>query len=160
MKKFLFLQKFSTDQMGLSDTFAKPLVKQDRLIFLHDLNDQGTLFGGMALKWMDEVAYLTAREYTGQKIVTARIDRIRFITPVKAGSQVEITGNVVQAGNVKLNVWVELWMKEKDCDEKVKAASGRFIFSPTDESGRPVKLTKKNVNLHKKNSDLLIIAEQ
>jgi acyl-CoA hydrolase len=43
-----------TERIRISETH------QFRMIFNNSLNDNGNLFGRQAMKWMDEVAYITA----------------------------------------------------------------------------------------------------
>lgn len=40
-----------------------------RFIFPEAANDNNTLFGGLAIKWIDEVAYITATRYTKKQMV-------------------------------------------------------------------------------------------
>lgn len=42
--------------------------RQFKAIFPNTLNANETLFGGQAMKWMDEVAYITATRFTRQKM--------------------------------------------------------------------------------------------
>ena len=50
------------------------------------LNDQGFLFGGNLLKWVDEYAYITASlDYPGNRFVTISLDEVNFKHPVHPG---------------------------------------------------------------------------
>lgn len=50
--------------------------KQDRIVFPNALNDHNTLFGGVAMQWMDEVAYITAIRFTKNKMDPVAADKI------------------------------------------------------------------------------------
>ena len=50
--------------------------KQTRVIFPSTLNTQDSLFGGNIMKWMDEVAYITAVRYEREKMVTVSVEGI------------------------------------------------------------------------------------
>ena len=48
----------------------KAETKQVKVVFKNHINDHNTLFGGIALKWMDELAYITATRFCRKKVVT------------------------------------------------------------------------------------------
>ena len=51
------------------------------------LTHYGYLFGGAMLKWVDEMAWLTAsRQFPGCRLLTIGMDRIQFRHPVQNGS--------------------------------------------------------------------------
>lgn len=60
---------------------------QHRKIVLPEfLNDQGSLFGGNLLKWVDEFAYITANlDYPGNRFVTIALDDVTFKNPIREG---------------------------------------------------------------------------
>jgi acyl-CoA hydrolase len=111
-----------------------------KIIFQDTLNDQGILFGGYALKWMDEIAYLTATKYTQQKVVTVSVDKVTFLLPVPLGVWIEIKGKVLSAGNVKVQIGVEIWMTGMQDNTSQLAVKGLFTFAAIDETGMPVRL--------------------
>ena len=51
-----------------------------KLVFPQDTNPIGTLYGGTAMKWMDEVAFLTATRFARRQVVTVSMDRVDFKT--------------------------------------------------------------------------------
>ncbi len=114
-------------------------VTQHRVVMREYLNDQGKLFGGNALKWMDEVAYITASRFTRQKMVTVFVDKIRFLEPVAEGAMLQITGNVISAGMVKSIIKVELWTESELSTIRAKAVEGLFTFVAVDDFGKPVR---------------------
>ncbi len=115
-------------------------IKQTRIVFESMLNDQGILFGGHALSWMDEVAYISATSYAGMKVVTVAVEKVRFLHPVKPGSIVEISGVVTKAGRVKLTVHVKVDVKEMYSEKKIFAAEAFFVFAAVDEHQNPLRL--------------------
>ena len=114
---------------------------QVRIAFPNTLNDHETLFGGVALKWMDEVAYITATRFLRRRAVTVSIEKVRFLRPVKPDAIVELTGRVSKAGNVKIEVHVEVTTEEMYTGKKEKAIEAVFIFAAIDENHNPVRLS-------------------
>ncbi len=124
----------------MEDRIAKSETKQVKIAFPNTLNDHETLFGGQALKWMDEVAYITATRFLKKKIVTVSAENIRFIRPVKTGSIVETRGIVCKIGPVKLEVKVEVTMEDMFSEKKEKAIEAVFVFAAVNENQKPERL--------------------
>lgn len=113
---------------------------QSRLVFPCCLNDHKTLFGGEALKWMDEVAYMTAVRHTRKKMVTISVTDTEFLIPLRAGMIAEIRGKVVREGHVRLEILVEIFAEEIYSGTIGKAATSRFIFAAIDENLKATRL--------------------
>lgn len=116
------------------------ITKQSRIIFPSCMNDHSTLFGGEALKWMDEVAYITAVRHTRKKMVTISVQNTEFLLPLKSGMIAEIKGKVIQAGHVRLEVQVEIFAEEIDSGTVQKAAHSSFIFAAIDDCHKAIRL--------------------
>ena len=57
-----------------------------KLVLPEYLNDQGNLFGGYLLKWLDEFAYITASlEFPGNRFVTVALDDLEFKRAIQCG---------------------------------------------------------------------------
>mgnify|MGYP002619629903 CR=1 FL=1 len=113
---------------------------QSRVVWPCYLNDRGNLFGGEAMKWMDEVAYITAQRYTPRDVVTVSVDNIRFLKPLKMGDVANVVGRVVDAGPVKLTIRVEIHKEIPHSGTTEKSLEATFIFAAVDENERPVRL--------------------
>ena len=115
--------------------------RQFKTIFPCTLNEHDTLFGGTAMQWMDEVAYITAIRFTKQKMVTVSADNIQFILPVKAGTIAEIIGKVIRVRNVKIEIKVEIYIEEMYADKREKAIEAFFTFAAINEFNNPTRIT-------------------
>ncbi|NJK85464.1 MAG: acyl-CoA thioesterase [Bacteroidales bacterium] len=97
------------------------------------------LFGGEALKWMDEVAYITATKFTRKKMYTVYIDNIKFLKPIFKDNIVYITGKVVKADYIRIYVEVIMSIENFNADNEI-AIRGDFTFVALDENGFPLVL--------------------
>ena len=69
-----------------------------KLIMPEHLNHHGFLYGGNMLKWIDELAYITAnQEYPGHNFLTIALDDVVFRKAVRVG---EIIRFVVERGRL------------------------------------------------------------
>lgn len=111
-----------------------------KAIFPGTLNANETLFGGQAMQWMDEVAYITATRFTRKKMFTVHTENIKFLRTVGTSMFIEIIGKVEKVGAVKLSVKIEIWAEEMYGSERYKAIEGVFVFASLDENLKPQRL--------------------
>jgi len=109
-----------------------------KAVFPPDTNHHNTLFGGSALAWMDEVAFVTATRFCRLPLVTVSSDRIDFKHAIPAGSIVELIGRVIAVGNTSLKVEVEVFVEGMYCGGREKAISGVFSLVAVDADKKPV----------------------
>ncbi|TRX62619.1 acyl-CoA thioesterase [Fulvivirga sp. M361] len=120
--------------------------RQFKAVFPKTLNANDTLFGGQAMQWMDEVAYITATRFTRQKMFTVQTENIKFIKAITPDSIVEIIGRVEKVEVIKVKVGVEIFVEEMYGNRREKAISGIFWFASLDENRRPRRIDFSNSN--------------
>jgi acyl-CoA hydrolase len=125
----------------MDERIRKSRTTQTKIVFPGSLNDRNILFGGIALKWMDEVAYITATRFLRKEAVTVSVENIKFSKPVKQGDIIEITGKVTEMGSVKLKVQVLVLVEDKNSDRQEKAIEANFWFAAIDENQNPIRIT-------------------
>jgi len=109
-----------------------------RVIFPKYTNYHKTLFGGQALKWMDELAFIAVLQAYQKDFVTVKVDSVKFLKPVRQNEVVEFTAAIVSEGRVKVDVDVKGFVVVGESKELV--IHGSFCLAPVDEGGRPVRL--------------------
>lgn len=114
--------------------------RQFKAIFPSTLNANNTLFGGQAMKWMDEVAYITATRFTRQKMVTVNTENIKFLKAVHPNSIVEIIGQIIKTTNVRIYVQVQIFSEEMYGTTREKVIEGIFVLACLDEGMRPKRI--------------------
>lgn len=112
-----------------------------KAVFPNTTNHYDTLFGGVAMQMMDEVAFITATRFCRLKMVTMASDKIDFQKPIPAGTLIELIGRVIHVGNTSLRVEVEIFIEEMYSDQREKAITGNFTFVAIDDDKKPVKIT-------------------
>ncbi|MBK7214941.1 MAG: acyl-CoA thioesterase [Bacteroidales bacterium] len=126
--------------MDLAERIKNSETHQFRMVMPCSLNDNGNLFGGNALKWMDEVAYITAQRYARMKMVTIAVGKVNFRKAITSGTMVELIGKVVEVGNVKLTISVEVYSESIDNRERELAIDSLFTFTAVNDQNKPVGL--------------------
>ena len=113
---------------------------QYRVVFPAHLNPAGTLFGGEAIRWLDETAFIAATRCTRQRMVTVKIHEVRFLRPVLPDTILEIKACIVRAGHVKLEIAVEAWAEDLYSERREKVIEAGFVFAPCNGDFTPALL--------------------
>lgn len=109
-----------------------------KLVFPHDTNPIGTLYGGTALQWMDEVAFLTATRYARRQVVTVSMDRVDFKVPIPQGAIVEMVGEVTRVGRTSMTVTVKILLENTSTSVQQLAIEGHLVMVAVDDQMEPV----------------------
>jgi acyl-CoA hydrolase len=126
--------------MNIEEQINKSETRQVKIVFKNLINDHNTLFGGIALQWMDEVAYITATRFCRKKVVTISTGKIDFKKPIPYGTIAELVGTVKNVGTVKLEIEIQIYIEQKYTENRELAVEGSFFFAAVDDNNQPVKL--------------------
>ena len=107
------------------------------IVYPGQTNSQGTLFGGHALSLMDRLAFILASRFTRRPVVTACSEKVEFLTPVKEGELVELSGSVIHVGRTSLRLRIEMHREDLLSGDRSLCTTGEFVMVAVDESGRP-----------------------
>lgn len=127
----------------MDSRIKKSETRQFRVIFPKNLNDQGNLFGGLAMQWMDEVAYITAMRFTKKKMVTVSSEKVQFLLPIKSGAIVEIIGKVSKVKNVTIEIHVEIYLEDMYSNLRQKVVKAFFTFAAINNVNKPIPINNK-----------------
>jgi len=80
-----------------------------KLVLPENMNDQGSLFGGYLLKWLDEFAYITASmELPGNRFVTIALNNVEFKHPIVCGQILRFSVKRGRLGTTSVEYDVEV----------------------------------------------------
>jgi len=116
------------------------------------LNGAGRVFGGQIMKWIDEVAGITARRYCGHNIVTACVDGLNFLGPAYVDDNIVMQGKVTYVGNTSMEVRVCTYV-EKMNGERTLINEAYLIEVALDERGNPTKVVAKEPETEEEKRD-------
>ena len=114
-----------------------PETRLGRLVQPADANEHGALFGGEAMRFMDEAAAVAAIRYARGLVLTAHADAIDFRTAVPIGVFLEAIARVVAVGRTSMAVEVILEAEDRHTAVRTVTTTGRFILVAVDEDGHP-----------------------
>ncbi len=129
-----------SDNASINDRIAKSKTSIFKAVFPSTTNHYDTLFGGSALKLMDEVAFIAATRFARKKVVTVSSDKIDFQQPIPSGTLIELVGQVIKVGNTSMQVQVTIYIEEMYDDHRLKAIEGLFTFVAIDDDKQPISI--------------------
>ena len=110
-----------------------------RIMTVLDTNLLGTVHGGVVMKLVDDVAGAVAQRHSGGPAVTASMDEMVFVQPVRVGDLVQAEGQVNWVGSTSMEVGVRVLAEpwNEAGVEPVRVATAYLVFVAVDEHGRP-----------------------
>jgi acyl-CoA hydrolase len=114
------------------------VVKTSR-VFPVDLNSLGTLFGGKIVADMDIIASISAARHSRMNCVTASIDSVDFLCPVRETDSVYYQSFVVYTGKSSMEVFVKVIAEDLLLGVK-RVAATCFVTFVALENGKPAKV--------------------
>jgi acyl-CoA hydrolase len=112
-------------------------VETEQLVLPGLTNTHGTIFGGMLMQWIDIAAGISAARHAGGPVVTASMDRLHFLHPIRLGEVVTVQAQVNFAGTTSMEVGVRVMAEDQSAQGRRQTTRAFLTFVAVDENGRP-----------------------
>ncbi|QQE78122.1 acyl-CoA thioesterase [Alicyclobacillus sp. SO9] len=116
---------------------AESRITKTSNVFPNDLNNNNTLFGGKLMSYIDDVASLSAIRHARSSVVTASMDSVDFLLPIRQEDSVCLEGVVTWTGKTSMEVFVKVVAENLYTGDRRIAATSFSTFVALDENGRP-----------------------
>ena len=103
-----------------------------------ETNPLNNLFGGELLARMDRAASISARRHSRRIVVTASVNHVAFNRAVPSGSVVTVEAKVSRAFKTSMEVFIDVWIEDRESGKKTKANEGIYTFVAVDATGNPI----------------------
>lgn len=115
------------------------LITSRKIVAHEHLNSNGTLFGGYLVCWIDEVAFMCARRYTGNLFcVTVNIDNLTFKTPLRLGDHLLLSACVNNVGRTSMFIEVQVAKEDPFTHECTPTNTAHLTFVCLDKEQTPL----------------------
>jgi acyl-CoA hydrolase len=104
---------------------------------LADANTAGNVHGGTIMKLCDDVAGIAAIRHSGQKVVTAGMDRMTFVQPVLVGQLVTVRATVNAAWRTSMEVGVRVESENVRSGQRMHTSTAYLTMVAIDDDARP-----------------------
>lgn len=115
-------------------------VEMTEMVLPQHTNALGTVFGGVVMSWVDIAAAIVAQRHSGKLVVTASIDAMHFLAPIKLGWVVNIKASVNFASTTSCEVGVRVEAENPLTGEYHHNASAYVTMVALDSHGKPTKM--------------------
>ncbi|MEV7425009.1 MULTISPECIES: acyl-CoA thioesterase [unclassified Streptomyces] len=103
-----------------------------------DTNLLGTVHGGVIMKLVDDAAGAVAGRHSGGPAVTASMDEMVFLVPVRVGDLVHVKAQVNWVGRSSMEIGVRVLAERwNESTPATQVGSAYLVFAAVDEEGRP-----------------------
>jgi acyl-CoA thioesterase YciA len=102
-----------------------------------DANFYGDIFGGWLMGLMDLAASSVASRHSGGRAVTAAMDAVSFLHPVRPGDEVSVYARLVSTGHSSMKIDVEAWQRDRDGEATAKVTQASFTYVAVTAEGKP-----------------------
>ncbi|MFA6541140.1 MAG: acyl-CoA thioesterase [Bacteroidota bacterium] len=109
-----------------------------QLVLPNDTNQLGNLLGGQLMHWIDLVAAIAAARHSKHICVTASVDELNFIHPIKLGQVVTLLASINRVFRSSMEVGVKVLSENLLTGEIRHANSAYLTFVALDVSGKPI----------------------
>lgn len=100
-------------------------------------NILGGAFGGTVLAWIDICGAIAAQRHSNRIAVTAAIDDVNFLAPIRVGDVVVLSARLNAAFRTSMEVEVEVRVEERDTGERWLCVDALMTFVAVDDDRRP-----------------------
>lgn len=113
-------------------------VSMTQLVLPNDTNQLGNLLGGQLMHWIDLVAAIASARHSRRVCVTASVDELNFLHPIKTGEVVTLLASINRVFRTSMEVGVKV-LSENMLTGKVRHANTAYLtFVALDENGMPI----------------------
>lgn len=116
-------------------TVAESQSERSEIVFPADSNGIGNLFGGRLMQYIDLVAAMAASRHARAITITASMDHLDFVAPVRVGELLILKASVNRAYRTSMEVGVRV-MVEDVREQRLRHVSSAYLtFVAVDREG-------------------------
>jgi len=105
------------------------------LVLPNDANPLGALLGGRLMHWIDLAGAMSVHRHARSYAVTASVDHIDFLVPVRVGDLVILRSSVNRVFHTSVEVGVKVFVENYIADTAQHVASAYLTFVVIDAKG-------------------------
>lgn len=117
---------------------AESATHMSELVLPQHANAVGTAFGGTIMSWIDICGAICAQRHAGRVAVTAFVDDIEFVAPIRVGDVVVLDARITAAFRSSMEVEVSVEREDTETRTRTRCVDARLTFVQLDAAGRPV----------------------
>ncbi len=116
---------------------SESVSEYSELALPNDANPLGDLLGGHVMHLVDMAGALAAMRHARRPVVTASIDQMTFLYPVRIGQLLLLRSSVNRVFRTSMEVGVKVMVEDLTTGELRHTSSAYVTFVALDDSGKP-----------------------
>jgi len=109
-----------------------------QFVLPNDANTLGNVLGGTVLHWVDLAAAVVALRHCRTAAVTASIDQVSFLAPIKVGQVAMIAARMTYAGRTSMEIRVDVESENLITGVRQRTSTAYLTFVAIDKKGQPI----------------------
>jgi acyl-CoA hydrolase len=110
------------------------------IVLPNDANPLAALLGGRLMHWIDLAGAMAAHRHSRSHVVTASVDHIDFLVPVRVGDLVILRSSVNRVFQTSMEVGVKVFVENYIADTSQHVASAHLTFVAVDAQKNRLKV--------------------
>ena len=119
---------------------AESATRMVQAVLPNDANPLGYILGGTVMHLIDMAGAIAAIRHTRSLLVTAAVDGLQFLHPIKVGDLIILEACVTAVWSTSLEVEVEVFSEETLTGKRRLTSRAYLTFVTTDRDGRRSKI--------------------
>ncbi len=118
-------------------TVEQSQVEMVEVVLPNDANALGTILGGKVMHLIDIAGAIAAHRHARAHVVTASVDSLDFLHPVRIGQIIILRAFVTRAFRTSMEVEVNVYLEDYIAGERRQTSSAFVTYVALDASGKP-----------------------
>jgi acyl-CoA hydrolase len=130
--------KSSVEQGIAGRPVSASRTQMTEIVLPQDSNVLGNILGGRVMHLIDIAGAIAAHRHCHQQVVTASVDHLDFLNPVRVGDLIVLEAQVNRAFRTSLEVGVEVFSEDATAGVRKHTTQAFLTFVALDREGKPV----------------------
>jgi acyl-CoA hydrolase len=123
---------------GNARTVAHSMVEMVELVLPNDANPLGNILGGRVMHLIDVAGAIAAKRHSRRVVVTASVDYLDFVHPIRVGQLIRLQAFVTRAFRTSMEVEVRVFREDFKTGDLRQTSAAFLTYVALDDDGKPV----------------------
>lgn len=107
------------------------------VVLPNDANPLGNILGGTVMHLIDIAGAIAAHRHSRSLVVTASVDHLDFLHPIRIGQLIVLRAHVTRAFQTSMEVEVKVYLEDYLTGERRQTSSAFVTYVALDQEGQP-----------------------
>lgn len=123
-------------------TVSESRVEMAHLVLPNDTNPLGNILGGTVMHLIDLCAAIVAMRHARRRTVTASMDHLDFLNPIKMGEIVILKGTLNYVARSSMEIGVDVYSEDVLTGDRKRCCTAHLTFVAINDQGTPTEVPR------------------